>query len=44
MFAACGLHVLALHRVSVGDISLDTALLPGKYRQLTDAEISSVLQ
>jgi len=44
MFAACGLHVLALHRVSVGDITLDTALLPGQYRQLTDAEISSVLQ
>lgn len=43
MFAACGLHVLALHRVSVGEITLDTALLPGQYRELTDAEISSVL-
>jgi len=44
MFAACGLHVQTLHRVSVGDITLDTALLPGQYRKLTDAEISSVLQ
>lgn len=44
MFAACGLHVQSLHRVSVGNIKLDAALQPGQYRQLTDTEISSVLQ
>lgn len=43
MFAACGLHVQALHRVSVGDITLDAGLEPGQYRVLTDTEINSVL-
>jgi 16S rRNA pseudouridine516 synthase len=43
MFAACGLHVQALHRVSVGDITLDNSLEPGQYRVLTAAEINSVL-
>ncbi len=43
MFAACGLHVLTLHRISVGEITLDSALEPGQYRALTAAEVSSVL-
>lgn len=42
MFAACGNHVVALHRESVGDIALDEALEPGEYRPLTEAEILSI--
>lgn len=43
MFAACGYHVLALHRISVGEIHLDPALAPGQFRPLTTAEVNSVL-
>ena len=39
MMAACGLHVLALHRLSVGALKLDTALLPGDWRKLTSEEL-----
>lgn len=42
MFAACGRHVEALHRVSVGGIVLDDSLAPGEYRPLTLAEIKGV--
>ncbi|WP_241608685.1 16S rRNA pseudouridine(516) synthase RsuA [Rosenbergiella australiborealis] len=42
MFAACGNHVEALHRESVGDITLDESLEPGEYRALTEAEILSI--
>jgi 16S rRNA pseudouridine516 synthase len=42
MFAACGLHVLALHRSRIGNIRLDDRLQPGEYRVLSDAEISGV--
>jgi 16S rRNA pseudouridine516 synthase len=42
MFAACGLHVLALHRSRIGNILLDGNLQPGEYRMLSDAEISGV--
>lgn len=42
MFAACGRHVEALHRVKVGGIELDTSLAPGEYRPLTRAEIGDV--
>lgn len=42
MFAACGFHVQALHRVSIGNIQLDPALSPGQYRPLTQAEIDSI--
>ena len=42
MFAAVGNHVIALHRESIGDIFLDTSLMPGQYRPLTSIEIASV--
>jgi 16S rRNA pseudouridine516 synthase len=42
MFAACGFHVAALHRVSIAGIKLDADLEPGQYRALTDAEVNSV--
>jgi len=40
MFAACGNHVVALHRESVAGIVLDPALAPGDYRALTVKEIA----
>ncbi|MDO8907393.1 MAG: pseudouridine synthase [Pseudohongiella sp.] len=42
MFAACGFHVVALHRVSIAGITLDADLEPGQYRTLTDAEVNSI--
>jgi len=41
MFAAVGNHVVALHRERIGDILLDTHLLPGQFRTLTVDEILS---
>ncbi|MES2826168.1 MAG: 16S rRNA pseudouridine(516) synthase RsuA [Pseudomonadota bacterium] len=41
MFAAVGNNVVALHRERIGNILLDPQLAPGKYRYLTDIEISS---
>lgn len=38
-FAAVGNRVTALHRLSVGGVSLDPALAPGQYRELTEAEL-----
>ncbi len=38
MLAAVGNHVEALHRESIGALSLDPALAPGEYRALTDKE------
>ncbi len=35
MVASRGAHVIALHRVSIGGLSLDPALQPGGYRALT---------
>lgn len=43
MFAARGNKVLALHRRQIGAITLDDALAPGAYRDLTSEEISSFL-
>lgn len=43
MFAACGNHVVALHRRQIGDILLDEQLQPGAYRPLTDEEIAGFL-
>ena len=43
MFAACGRHVQALHRVSIGSIELDPALAPGDSRALSTEEINSLL-
>ena len=42
MFAAVGNHVEALRRVSIGGITLDPSLEPGKWRFLTDAEVASL--
>lgn len=42
MFAAAGNRVVELHRESIGDITLDTNLLPGQYRSLTPREIASI--
>ncbi|MBU2885057.1 pseudouridine synthase [Gilvimarinus agarilyticus] len=42
MFAAVGNHVVALHRQSIGDITLDTDLAEGQYRALTEREINSI--
>jgi len=40
MFHAAGNNVRSLHRISVGNITLDPALAPREYRQLTQEEIS----
>ncbi|MBA2777460.1 pseudouridine synthase [Billgrantia kenyensis] len=40
MFAAIGNHVVALHRESVGPLTLDT-LEPGEWRELTEGEIDA---
>lgn len=42
MFAATGNRVEALHRESVGGISLDADMQPGDWRELTDAEVRSI--
>ncbi|WP_373000743.1 pseudouridine synthase [Marinobacter sp.] len=42
MLAAVGNHVEALHRVRIGQVSLDTALKPGGYRELTCQEKDSL--
>jgi 16S rRNA pseudouridine516 synthase len=41
MFAAMGNRVVALHRLSIGGVSLDESLDPGAYRPLTAKEIGS---
>ena len=43
MLKAIDCCIVYLHRVSIGGISLDTSLLPGCYRPLTDDELSSLL-
>ncbi|SDZ29422.1 16S rRNA pseudouridine516 synthase [Evansella caseinilytica] len=42
MFQARGRKVVALKRESIGALQLDPALLPGEYRELSKAEISSL--
>ncbi len=42
MFGFFQNEVLELHRVSMGNISLDTSLTAGEYRELTEAEIASI--
>jgi 16S rRNA pseudouridine516 synthase len=42
MFAAVGNHVEALHRVSIGTITLDVQLGDGEWRYLTEDEITSM--
>ena len=40
MFACCGLTVLELKRIKIGNLELDPALQPGDYRELTEAEVN----
>ncbi|MDX1490387.1 MAG: 16S rRNA pseudouridine(516) synthase RsuA [Pseudohongiellaceae bacterium] len=42
MFAACGNHVLELHRNQIGTITLDETLEEGEYRALTATEVASI--
>lgn len=42
MLAAVGNHVVGLHRLRIGEITLDPALAPGQYRELTGDEIRSI--
>ena len=44
MLAARGVHVQALKRLSVGPLSLDPALCPGAYRELTAEETALLLR
>ncbi|TVP56956.1 MAG: 16S rRNA pseudouridine(516) synthase [Halomonadaceae bacterium] len=41
MLAAVGNHVQALHREAIGGLSLDPALAPGEWRELTAAEVAA---
>lgn len=43
MFAACGNHVTALHREAIGMLELDADLAPGEWRELSTAEVESLL-
>ena len=42
MFAATGNHVEALHRESVGGLSLPADLAPGAIRRLDDADLAAI--
>lgn len=42
MFAACGRHVEALHRLSMGGLALDTTLAPGESKMLSQEEAMMV--
>ena len=42
MFAAIGLTVTFLKRISMGSLVLDEALKPGEYRKLTTEEVSAL--
>lgn len=44
MLAARGKPVLSLKRLSMGNLHLDSALLPGEYRALTSDEVENLLQ
>ncbi len=44
MFAAVSREVTALHRLSFGPLTLDEALAPGQWRELTDDEIRGLYQ
>lgn len=43
MFAACGLKVTYLKRITFGPLALDNALEPGEYRPLNREELSKLL-
>lgn len=40
MVAAVGNHVVALHRLRIGGITLDPILQPGEFRELTEGEVA----
>lgn len=42
MFAACGFHVEALHRLSMGGLSLDPSLAAGESKMLNETEAMTV--
>ena len=44
MFAATGNHVEALHRESLGGLSLPQDMAPGQWKLLSDAEIALIFQ
>ena len=44
MFSARGVRVVYLKRLSIGPVSLDPALSPGEYRELTDAELEALIE
>lgn len=44
MFGRFRNPVVALHRVSIGEIVLDNTLLPGQFRSLTKAEVDCIIQ
>lgn len=44
MFAARGKHVTALHRLSIGGLSLDPELKPGQFRELTEEEKGKIFE
>ena len=44
MFSALGVRVVYLKRLSIGPVSLDPALSPGEYRELTDAELAALIE
>ena len=43
LFSNCGNEVLALRRVAIGDLDLDSHLAEGEYRELSDEEVSLFL-
>ena len=43
MFAAVGNEVIFLKRISIGNLKLDSSLLPGQYRPLTDEELEGLV-
>lgn len=44
MFAACGLKVLKLHRLGIGNLWLDSALEEGQSRDLSEKEASGIFE
>lgn len=44
MFEAVGRQVLTLHREAIGRVLLDQTLAPGAFRELTEEELSAILQ
>lgn len=43
MFQAVGMEVLYLKRIAMGPLTLDSSLMTGEYRPLTEAELSSLM-